>query len=599
MSAMTTTQPRRSAGSRFLSLGTGSLMAFMLYGCLLGILLLADPFKLRLLGRLNGSFDAAAEAMPSNTRVYLGVNLLNARPRQLISLADKLSDLTGTGQGGGNLSSLAGLLALTPFGDRVTGQSLSNPEISELLSALSGSGLGVDDVIPWAGQYVGVGFTDWQVDSSGTVQKMGVVVSVEARDPNAADQFLQKLAGKMESNTGGRFSTTDWLGVKIFAMDNGETSLAFCRSGSVVLMATNPDDLKRSIDTQGQNSLGQSKNYQNLIQKLPANRAVTLYIDSSTFPLPETPSYNANMLTPLMSIANVGGLSDAWVDSVIGLSVVDAGLKMDIITRYDPVRLTDAQKLMFSNLAGAAKVPGTLPATTLAYFSGQDAASMWRNFYQSLGGSTVDYDQAMSDAKTSIGVNPDQDVFKYLDGEWALGIVAQSQTSSLPGLSNVGLVGVFESTQAGMLNKASDEFLGTAENNGMVINQSVVGKMRLFELMSNGNSAVAYGITDTALSFSTDAALLRSMAGSNAGSLSTQVRYQKTMSQFSGAEPPAIFVDVEGLLAALRSQAQTDADRSNFDQSTASFSMFSTLAFSKSAPASGLLKNTLVILLKP
>lgn len=599
MSAMTYTQPKRSRGSRLLSLGTGSFMAFLLYGCLLGTMLLGDPFKLRLMGRLNGSFDAAAQAMPSNTRVYMGVNLLNARPRQLISLFDSFSKMTSGGQGSGDMSSLAGLLALTPFGDRVSAQSLSNPEVSNLISTLSKSGLGVNDVIPWAGQYVGVGFTDWQVDDSGTVQKMGVVISVEARDTNAADQFLQDLAKRMESGTSDRFSTSDYSGVKIYSLQSGERSLAFCRSGSVVLMGTNPEDLQRSISTQGDNSLGQRKSYQELIQKLPANRAVTLYIDSSTFPLPETPSYNANMLNPLMSIANVGGLSDAWIDSVIGLSVVDSGLKVDIITRYNPGRLSDTQKLMFSSLAGAAKVPGALPATTLAYLSGRDAAGMWRNFYQTLGGSTMDYDKAMSDAKTSLGVNPDQDVFKYLDGEWALGVVAQPQGSNLMGLGNMGVVGVFETSQPGMLNQASDGFLGTAENNGMVINQSVVGKMRLFELMSDGTAALAYGITDTAVAFSTDAALLRSIAGNSSGALSAQARYQRTMSQFPNDDQPAMFVDVEGLLAALRSQAQTDGDRSSFDQSTASFSMLSTLAFSKSAPASDMLKNTLVILLKP
>jgi len=45
------------------------------------VVVIADPFDLHIKDRLfGGTFDAAAEAMPENTSVYIGVNLLENNP---------------------------------------------------------------------------------------------------------------------------------------------------------------------------------------------------------------------------------------------------------------------------------------------------------------------------------------------------------------------------------------------------------------------------------------------------------------------------------------------------------------------------------------
>src|SRR3972149_11575006 len=48
------------------------------------VIVIADPFDLHIKDRLfGGTYDAAAEAMPQNTSIYVGVNLLGATPDEL------------------------------------------------------------------------------------------------------------------------------------------------------------------------------------------------------------------------------------------------------------------------------------------------------------------------------------------------------------------------------------------------------------------------------------------------------------------------------------------------------------------------------------
>jgi hypothetical protein len=57
------------------------------------VIVFADPFDLHIKDRLfGGIFDAAAEAMPENTSVYVGINLLNATPNELDRVIEPFAD---------------------------------------------------------------------------------------------------------------------------------------------------------------------------------------------------------------------------------------------------------------------------------------------------------------------------------------------------------------------------------------------------------------------------------------------------------------------------------------------------------------------------
>jgi hypothetical protein len=153
-----------------------------------------DPFGFHLKGRLFGQYDAAATVMPDRTQVYIGINLLHLKQKDIDLFTNLLSRpvaLESTERYVAN-NKRPQELSKSKIASEVPVSLIALPVKSLIFAAQVDYGISLpNDLIPWIGQYIGVGIVE--IPSDPTLLPR-LLISVEARDRRAADRFLSKLS---------------------------------------------------------------------------------------------------------------------------------------------------------------------------------------------------------------------------------------------------------------------------------------------------------------------------------------------------------------------------------------------------------------------
>jgi len=160
-------------------------------------------------------------------------------------------------------------------------------------------------------------------------------------------------------------------------------------------------------------ALDLDQDYQDTVNKLPANRMFTVYEN-----LDKTAAFYKQM-------SSNGYLSSMDISGTIGLSMVaqDNGIQVDIASAINSHFLDFKQKaLPFDNRT----LPGKAPADLLGLLASQDLkglinAAQSSSLSSLLGmsyGDSADFDKAKQQFKTETGLDFDNDVLAWMGGEW-------------------------------------------------------------------------------------------------------------------------------------------------------------------------------------
>jgi hypothetical protein len=540
-----------------------ALFAIMFLVGLILIVVFADPFDWNLLQRLNGNFDASASAMPSDTVAYVGLNLLEANVARMTEIRDAFAAAT-------------------------EGTEFDFEEPIDEVNATFNERLGInfeEDIKPWIGQFMGVGlieFTlpDFETNDDPTIEWVAVI---EVRNTEAADAFLAKMAGEVAEKMEVTAVTNTFqdLTFTTFPSDDPLEEITFGRSDSLVLIGSGLNAVQQAVDAQNGDSLADTVAYQDTVAALPSDRLVTFYMDGTQVnefvdeAMAEAAA-NGALTTGMEQLSSTKGMKGI----AMGLSVTDAGIQFDTVANYDPAQLSELQQLSFNAWVEEPQTVNIAPQDTLVYFVGSGLDLMWSSLRdmmaQMQGFSEDDFQESMQLFAEQFGINPDTDLFPYLDGELAI-IVAPSDSGLIADTTEVGLgatilVGTSnQETLAANIDTFSTTVSDPEIGLGTVTKTEADG-LTLYELLSPLAEGMpfTYGIGHNYLLLGSGSDSVAALNfGDDGLSLADSRDFQSVQAAFPNDRTPAIFFNVTDLLDTIRSDAPGEEEVAEFDEMTA------------------------------
>jgi hypothetical protein len=518
------------------------------------VIVFADPFDWHIKDRLfGGTFDAAAEAMPENTSLYVGVDLLSARPEQLDGV-------------------------IGPFAEALNIDQRSWDEIIEELDKAIAEGLDftiTEDIKPWIGQYVGLGVFDIRIGDS--ENPVSLIVSAESRDNHAADAFLQKLRDSVEKNNDEKMEESEYEGVTIYALQPKSApgmGLAFCRSGSLVLISLTEDDLRSAIDAQKGKSLVDNNRYREMLDKMPDKRAATIFVDSQEIEdlINELQSQSGEIFGQI-----IGGLGEdvpipqpeithidlnMWESSILGLSISGAGIQVDVVTSYNMDQISTAQRQQLESMGKSSHTIEMLPEDTLAFVTSQRLDLAYDVAIETLRDLSQDASESIDNALQSVreetGIDLEQDLFHRLDGEFTIGVFPSSQgiLAQQAGI-DLGFALLAGSSDTGALANTMDNFASKLEEEGAGVERFESGGLSLYEFLQGpgGDIVFAGGIEKDYMALASSSQAIEDLFAGNKP-LFKSSRYRDAISPLPDGVTPMLYLDIEGILGMLRERPE-------------------------------------------
>jgi hypothetical protein len=573
-----TAAPKRSRRGMYLASGLGAFLLLVCV-CLAGIggVLIVDPFDLYVFERLTGRYDAALVAVPATSTAYASLNLVNAQGEDLDQIIAAFAQATEEGN-------------VQTAGDAID-------KIDEMLEEEIGLTFS-DDVQPWIGQYVGFSLGQITLDEFGQPENVEWLVAAESRDNEAADRFLEQIRTQaMAERVSITTETAGDITLYVRVTDNPLEEVAFARSGNLVLVASGSDQLRAAIDAQDEGlSLAESDVYQDLARKLPRNRLLTFYVSGQQLQ-DLTAAFSQGV-----SVLGSDVATTSFAETVISLSAVESGIRMDTVTRYDPEILTEAQRLLLEANDQERETATIMPANSLFYLSGPDLAQSWAVIREraitSMGQAA--FDESMESAVPTVGFNPDTELMPLLDGEWAL-TVMPGENYLLDGLQpsdaelNLGIIVLAGTSQQAAMLDTLDKMSSTLQEQAFIIEKSESAGTTLY-LVDAGfaeEPQLAFGLDQAGYLFITTNADGTPLVSDGSG-LAGSTRYQEVWTAFPADTRPAFFLDMQGLFGTVR-EGMDELGRESFDESVRPFSPITYIA-AGNLPAEGDIRQGTMII---
>ncbi len=284
-------KPERRKSRRLITILLGGTAVLLL---LAAALLFLDPFGWHILDRLRGKYDAAMTAIPVDSDMYMGLNLLSNNRTRLSEIQDT-------------------------FTTAAAGSDIESDELLQELDDFFAQELGISidkDIVPWLGQFVGFAIVDFELDEFGDVKSFEWVLTAETRDRTASDQFLTKLASGWSTSNEEMARIETYKGVTITQFED----FVFGRSSSLVMFASSAGTMRQAIDSQAGDSLADTAGYEEAISKLPDDRLLTTYFNGE-----QINKFLSSVPTILPHISPENLPTSAIQGTAVAISLVDAG----------------------------------------------------------------------------------------------------------------------------------------------------------------------------------------------------------------------------------------------------------------------------------
>ena len=501
------------------------LAAFCVIGS--GLILYFDPFDLNLIARLNGQYDAAAEAVPEDAVMYFGLDLLQLRTEEIRQVFEAIA------------ASNPNVAFSSP--EDALGE-LDDDMASDLAFNFT------EDILPWVGQFAGIGVTEFGLDPYGDFDSAELIFAASVRDRAAADAFAVKFREQLESDYGKPMTETEYEGTVIYEIRDID-GVAFTRYKGLFLIANSADGIRSAMDAKGGQSFMDTAFFKEISDQLPAGRIVSGYV---------TEALVAEMQDELPgTLSSVTGLNNGvgYQSGAFALSFTAQGLQLDAAARLNPDLDPALLQQLREGLAGGFTLDQRLPSDTLLYVGGTRIDLGWQTLRQQLEADNMaaDFDESMDSFEEEFGFNPSVDLFPNLDGAFVLAVHPSNEgLFALQGIP-LGAVLMFETSHPDALQPV----LGALDK--MILNEfgvepvtvDVQGHSMHSVMMPFVGDMLAYGLLDELLMLSTAMSTVESMLDSST-SLAADAEYQSVWQAFPADIRPVLYVDVGGLLGSIR-----------------------------------------------
>lgn len=581
------------APKRGLSEGVVILIGVLAF-CVLAVAFLAiDPFRWNVVGNLKMLVglggDPVIASIPANTKMYIGIDLLNAQPDKLNRVVKPFAEASGSATKD------------------------TNAAIQDLDKQLKESA-GVtfsDDIMPWIGKTAGMSIQDIQLDKSGAPQKIDLLIAVQSRDNAKADAFLKKIKDSIESKSGKKLTESTYANITIYSkkietVGNFTDGFAFARSGDVVLLSMTDAGVQAAIDAQKGDSLAKDKAYLDLAEKLPKDRMMMMYMAPQKFIDMYMALIKSNPSTAAAVTAETQQLIKEQYEKIAGmgmsLTMVEAGLQMDVLATYIPEKMTAADKSMLSIDKSPLKTVNMLPENALVFAGGRLPTDYWKTVRDQMikmGSITQEeYDESMKQFEKQFKFNPDKDLLPYLGGEMMLAVMPSSQGLFQEYDLDLGLVMALESTDPAKMSASVDKLAAAMPALiGAPLDRKEASGLTYYNYKMAGAEIFAIGAGKPYLLLGTSGGVLENLFASKS-SLASSARYQTAIKTLPSGTLPTLYLDMEGMLGNIR-ESMPKSSLESFNKSTQSLKPMTTIVAGNSMVNDSTAKFTLVLAITP
>ncbi len=557
---------------------------------LLVIVALVDPFNLHLWGRVNGSYDAAAEVMPADTGAYLGINIGNL----MLTPMDRVITPFIPSEEASKSSTRLDILPANTYPQLLT---QTNP-YEELLGAiLEDTGMTLEDITPWIGQYAGIGIVEFEDTEYGGVLPSGWLLAVEVRNFSKADTFIERLLSNMQQSQYLDYEPQTYGSLTIYVQKAGtlETA-AYCRSGRMLFVASSLDVVKEAINQQASLALPSRSDYADLIAQRPRDWSASLYFNKSIMG-----SFGDNMLgAPAAAMPLVNPYpSTNWTGMLMSVSAISQGARIDMYVNFDDsngdVSNSETTKIA---IAAPQQVIGMLPQDTLIYLSNPDFGMMIDAFMSSAFSDDQERSYFFEGVDQSLGFSLQDDLLDHLTGEWALYAVPSTRGLLHDELDVDLALNLIVQTDAGFSLKPVTEGINRHSifDGINLVSQDRQG-VTYYELNVFGTESpmLAFGSNNGYFTLGTDIDALQINPGGE-DLLVNSTNYQTALHTLPAGMQPSIYVDLESLFANLR-EGMDSYERESFDDSIAALEPIRMIAGANRMLSDNIAHSSIVVII--
>jgi hypothetical protein len=408
-------------------------------------------------------------------------------------------------------------------------------------------GVKMEDVYTWIGQYVGIVFSEFDMDDE--IPQM--VLIIEARDTEGADEFVADVVDHREDEFDDEFDEFEFDGAMFYDNEDDYDPLIVGRYKNYVFFATDLDSLEDVLDLaeegrQAEETLADSELYIRTLEALPEEGLLTLY-----FNYEELLELNADLMDEMSY-----GLDFSYEYPEFGagfgisVSVVEAGIQLDMVTVYeDPEELPWAD-LDIDMTDFEPQTTEMLPEETFFYVSGYVPEDYAPFMLETLG---EDYLEALELLGGEVDIDL-EDLFNSLEGEMAFAIFEQddgfaAEFLEIP-LGVSLLIGIKDDGEW-------DELFGLLTEQAGSDSMTVIDEVDLddFDLLSismdDGYDRFPFIIYGTGNDFAVLSTLVEDpeILTGDGDTLADSDDFQEVWEAFPEGGWPVMYIDIEGLVA--------------------------------------------------
>jgi hypothetical protein len=233
--------------------------------------------------------------------------------------------------------------------------------------------------------------------------------------------------------------------------------------------------------------------------------------------------------------------------------VTPEGIRLDFVGNYES--LTEEQQALMDAQTDDIATAEFLPESTYVFIVGQRLDLIWQNAIDSLGQAGVsedDLDEAMDMFDDMFGFNPSDDLLPLLDGEYSISIIDSDEGLMAEEFgADLGMVMMVGSSSGEELVGLAEDFTDGLEDQELSVDDSANDDVTIYEVEDpNGELVGAYGVSEEYLVLSTSGESVETLFAGESN-LADSDKYQSAWDAFPRGTIPVMYVDVDGLLAAL------------------------------------------------
>lgn len=283
-------------------------------------------------------------------------------------------------------------------------------------------GVTMDDINPWIGQHIGFALEELQIDQMEGYEPVPMVLIAEVRDKDEADAFIAKVIEYREDEFGDDFDTFEFDGVDFFESEDEFTPVVLGRYRNYMFFSPEKGFLEDVLEMvqkgrRAKGKLADLELYKRTLEELPEDSMFTLYLDYEEF-LDVFTDYMEDEMGPLPY-----NLPQVFTSFGMSISVVDAGLQMDMVTMYEDPEDVPWADMDIDLENYQAQTAGMVPEETFLFISNHILPGQDKIIEDILG---EDYQESMDLLSEEFNINMDE-IYASLDGELAIALFRQEE----------------------------------------------------------------------------------------------------------------------------------------------------------------------------